>query len=113
MTSYLGACLSIMISIVTLFYAQSRFGTMLKYGDTIYQSVQEPGVITNQVFQQKDTNFNMAFGIHRHNSMHSDNYLIDYTGYLEVSLNRVDATVGDAYPTSTPLQIRNCSKDDL
>ena len=39
LTSYLGASLSIMISIVTLFYAYSRFDTMLKYGDTVYQSV--------------------------------------------------------------------------
>ncbi len=36
LTSYLGASLSIMISIVTLFYASSRFDTMLKYGDTVY-----------------------------------------------------------------------------
>ena len=43
---------------------------MLHYGDTIYQSVQEQGVITDQVFQQNDTNFNMAFGIHKLNSMY-------------------------------------------
>ena len=54
----------------------------------------------------------MAFGIHKLNSMYDDDYLVDYTGYLEVSLLKVDKPVGLEYPTLIPLQIRNCTKED-
>ena len=36
LNSYLGALLSIMITILTLFYAIGRFETLKNYGDTAY-----------------------------------------------------------------------------
>ena len=63
------------------------------------------------------TNFNLAFGIHKLNSMYSNEWTIDYTGYLEVSLLKVDAkvttTTESGLPSVQALQLRNCSMDDF
>ena len=82
LNSYLGALLSIMITTLTLFYATSRFDTLKNYGDTTYQYVKETNVVTDEIFYQSETNFNMAFGIQKLNEFIGNNYDIDYTGYL-------------------------------
>ncbi len=50
LNSYLGALLSIIIAVLTLFYALARFETLHNYGDTAYQSVYETNVITDEIF---------------------------------------------------------------
>ncbi len=48
LSSYLGAVLSIVITLVTIFYGWSRFETLQEKGDTVYQSVLEQNVISDE-----------------------------------------------------------------
>ncbi len=61
LNSFLGALLSLSIVVITLFYATDRFETMIDYGDTTYLSVKEDGVNGDTMFEQPQTNFNIAF----------------------------------------------------
>ena len=40
--SFLGTLMSILIIVITLVYAESRFTILRRYGDTTYQTVAEP-----------------------------------------------------------------------
>ena len=51
LNSYLGALLSIMISMLTLFYALSRHETWSTYGDTIHSTVLQQNVFTDEIFE--------------------------------------------------------------
>lgn len=84
LNSFLGALLSLSIVVITLFYATDRFETMIDYGDTTYQSVKEDGVNGDTIFEQQETNFNIAFELAKLNNF-SDNITRDYSNYLELT----------------------------
>ena len=110
LNSYLGALLSILITILTLFYAISRFSTLKNYGDSTHQYVKETNVFTDEIFEQSQTNFNIAFGIQNMNAMFG-NYQVDYSNYLEIQANLVKVThesLGDIIA----LSLRPCRLDD-
>ena len=65
LNSFLGALLSLLIVVITLFYATDRFETMIDFGDTTYQSVKAEGVHGDTIFEQQETNFNIAFELIR------------------------------------------------
>ncbi len=100
LNSYLGALLSIVITVLTLFYAISRFETLHNFGDTSYQYVYETNVFTDEIFEQSETNFNMAFAIQKINGMFGD-YKVDYSGYLEIRATRVSTSLEISRPELT------------
>ena len=84
LNSYLGALLSLCITIVTLFYAVGRFKIMLDFGDTTYQQVTEKDVMIGETFKQEDTEFNVAFEVTTLYN-YSPNIKIDHFGFIELN----------------------------
>ena len=59
--SYRGAIVSIFISVITLLFAYSRFTIMLEFDDTNHQTVTQLNENNGEMFNQTDSNFNIAF----------------------------------------------------
>ena len=94
--SCMGATMSLLVAFLTLAYAWTRFEILLSFGDTRYQettSYRED--LENEYFEQKDTNFNLAFGLMSHNGEElypkesHESYL-----HLDVQMLGEDQTLG-------------------
>ena len=80
--SCLGATMSLLIALVTITYAWTRFGVLLEFGDTKFQEKEDyrGSAIETEVFSQADTNFNIAFGLQPVPALGSE--IDDLTSYL-------------------------------
>ncbi len=108
LNSFLGALLSLSIVVITLFYATDRFETMIDYGDTTYQSVKEDGVNGDTMFEQPQTNFNIAFELIKLNSF-SPNITYDYSSYLGLTATVFKVDPNGLRPTKETLRTHRCS----
>ena len=68
-------------------------------------------MITDEIFNQVDTNFNFAFEIHRINKL-GGKHKIDYSGYLELSLFMEHLRPGSLKPTRIPVKTHKCSSQE-
>ena len=103
--------MSILITTLTLFYASGRFDTWKNYGDTAYQSVKEVNVFKDEIFEQSETDFNIAFAIHKMNS-NFGKYKVDYTGYLEIKATHITTSLDKVKAELKQLPIRPCTLVD-
>ena len=81
--SCMGATMSLLVAVVTITYAWTRFGVLLEFGDTKFQDSEDyrGSAIETEVFSQADTNFNIAFGLQ---PVPGSGFTIDdFTGYLD------------------------------
>ena len=83
--SCMGASMSLLVAVVTITYAWTRFGVLLEFGDTKFQDRKDycGSAIETEVFSQSDTNFNIAFGLRNLGV----NKKVDSYGYLELSVH--------------------------
>ena len=74
--------MSLLIAVVTITYAWTRFGVLLEFGDTTFQEKEDyrGSAIETEVFSQADTNFNIAFGLQPLPGLPTT--IDDFTSYL-------------------------------
>ena len=65
MTSFAGAIMTILITIVTIVYAQTRFQVMMNFEDTRFQETEDYRTDLAEVFKQSDTGLNIAVTVRR------------------------------------------------
>ena len=96
--------MSLLIAVVTITYAWTRFGVLLEFGDTKFQDSEDyrGSAIETEVFSQADTNFNIAFGLQPVPG--SGTTIDDFTGYFDFGV----FLVKDHYE-SKALGLHQCS----
>ena len=83
MNSCMGATMSLLVTFVTIAYAWTRFNVLIDFGDTKFQDREDyrGSAIETEVFNQADTNFNIAFRLQAFPFF--QRRIDDFTGYLK------------------------------
>ena len=82
-TSCAGAIMTILITVVTLVYAQTRLQVMIDFQDTRFQETEDYRTDLSEVFKQSDTNFNFAIGIRLGDMLDVNQRFVGFTFILE------------------------------
>ena len=105
-TSCLGATISILVTILTFAYAWTRFDILMQFGDTKHQETLDYREdYDNEMFDQSDTNFNIALGMRKMIGTPNGGKAVDEIyGYLDVYVffQGQDGLIG----------LHNCTSED-